>query len=143
MQVRASTANPRRGIRAWKTLAPIIVLAGAASACGVLPRPTVDGIPVGGRAGCDAGACNREIAFARSWLDAKAPGHAPVRQVEIRLPDYRTPNGDQILLTRSSGRTVVAVLRLEDGSTRAVLMGCGVGVHPDECGVFDPPADAA
>jgi hypothetical protein len=120
----------------------MVVLAAAAAGCGVLPRPTVDGIPIGERADCDAGRCDRESAFARSWLDARAPGHAPVRQVDIRLPDYRTANGDRILLTRSSGRTVVAVLRLEDGSTRAVLMGCGIGVHPEECGVFDPPADA-
>ena len=124
----------RRACLALTALAALVV------ACGSAPR--VDGIPIGEPVGCGGGTCDAEIAFARSWLDGAAPGHAPVRQVEIHAADYRNANGEQILLARSGGPTVAAVLRLEDGTIRAVLVGCGIGIDPDRCAVIDPPADA-
>jgi hypothetical protein len=114
--------------------------AAVVAACGSAPK--VDGVPIGERVDCGGRACDAEIAFARSWLDAAAPGHAPVLQVEIHAADYRNANGEQILLARSGGPTVAAVLRLEDGTIRAVLVGCGIGIDPDTCMVIDPPADA-
>jgi hypothetical protein len=120
----------------------VALVALVAGCSGLFAPPRVDGIPIGSTAPCSYGNCDRETAFARAWLDTKAPGHAAVRAVEIHLPDYRAANGDHLLLTRSGGRTVVAVLRLEDGSIRAVLIGCGVGVEPDRCGVMKPPAEA-
>ena len=96
--------------------------------------PRVDGLPIGEPAACtEHDDCAREIAFARRWLDSATPGHAPIRSVEIHVPDY------PLQQARSGGRTVVAVLRLEDGSTRALLLGCGVGIDPEPCGVMAPP----
>jgi hypothetical protein len=134
---------PRRSRRAealqrWLVLAALTALV---VACGAAPK--VDGIPIGERVDCGGGSCDAEIAFARSWLDAAAPGHAPVRQVEIHAADYRNANGEHILLARTGGPTVAAVLRLEDGTIRAVLIGCGIGIDPETCMVIDPPADAS
>jgi hypothetical protein len=124
-------------IRGWLVLTALTALV---AACGSAPR--VDGIPIGERVECGGRTCDAEIAFARSWLDAAAPGHAPVRQIEIHAADYRNANGEQILLARGGGPTVAAVLRLEDGTIRAVLVGCGIGINPDACAVIDPPDDA-
>ena len=109
-------------------------------ACGGA-RPRVDGIPIGALVDC-GGTCDAEIAFARTWLDGAAPGHSPIRSVEIHAADYRNANGEHVLLARSGGPTVAAVLRLEDGTIRAVLVGCGIGIDPDACAVIEPPADA-
>jgi hypothetical protein len=111
--------------------------------CGQVFGPArVDGLPIGDKAPCGAGECDREIAFARGWLDAASPGHAPIRSVSVHLPDFRDDAGNHILMARSGGRTVVAVLRLEDGSIRAVLLGCGLGIEPDRCGLVDAPRGA-
>ena len=136
----ALTARQSRRARVVRGSLVLTALTALVVACGSAPR--VDGIPIGERVDCGGGTCDAEIAFARSWLDAAAPGHAPVRQVEIHAADYRNANGEQILLARSGGPTVAAVLRLEDGTIRAVLVGCGIGIDPDACAVIDPPADS-
>jgi hypothetical protein len=41
--------------------------------------------------------------------------------------------GRHILLTRSGGGTWIAVVAWVDGTRRAVLVGCGVGVDPNRC----------
>jgi hypothetical protein len=42
-------------------------------------------------------------------------------------------------VTRSAGRDLVVVMRLEDDSSRAVLVGCGIGIDPDPCFAWLPP----
>jgi hypothetical protein len=90
----------------------------------------IDGYPIGEMAPCADADCSREIATAVRWLDRVAPDHPEIDHVELHLPDYRSPTGSRYLMTRSGGRTVVAVLAFADGSRRAVQVGCGIGVSP-------------
>ena len=75
---------------------------------------------------------------AATTLAAKKAGS----QFDPAMTSLLCANGEQILLARSGGPTVAAVLRLEDGTIRAVLVGCGIGIDPDACAVIDPPADS-
>ena len=58
---------------------------------------------------------------------------------ELGLPDAVTFHGAidaagrHILLTRSGGGTWIAVVAWADGTRRAVIVGCGVGVDPNRC----------
>ncbi len=123
-----------RGIAAFGLLALGII------ACqeGIPPQTFIDGLPVGDRAtwGVREGDRFSEVALAE--LDSREPNHAPVVAIEPYVPDYRTADGQRLLLTRSGGYDLVIVLRLEDGSVRAVYVGCGAGVEPDRCFVGPP-----
>ncbi|HEX5823139.1 MAG TPA: hypothetical protein VFY18_01650, partial [Candidatus Limnocylindrales bacterium] len=118
-------------------LAPLAVLL-AVALVAWLPliqwgTPTVlDGYPLGTRAAC-ADSCPRFTAAAVAWLDSAVPGHAPVDQIELFVPDYRDSAGNRILMNRSGGTDYVAVIHLADRSVRAIQVGCGVGVDPDRC----------
>jgi hypothetical protein len=95
--------------------------------------PTVvDGYPLGTRARCADG-CPRFIAAARAWLDSAVTGHAAIDRIELFVPDYRDAEGNTIVMARSGGTDYIAVIHLADGTTRAVQVGCGVGIDPDRC----------
>jgi hypothetical protein len=49
------------------------------------------------------------------------------------VPDFRTPQGDHILVTRSGGKNLVVAFRLVDASAAVFYVGCGVGVDPGRC----------
>jgi hypothetical protein len=120
----------------WR-LAPIAILV-AIALVAWLPLihwgapPVVDGYPLGVRAGCADG-CPRFNAAASAWLDSAVPGHAAIDRIELFVPDYRDSEGNRILMNRSGGTDFIAVIHLADGSTRAIQVGCGVGIDPDRC----------
>lgn len=58
--------------------------------------------------------------------------------IEAYVPDYRTADGQRLLMTRSGGSDLIIVMRLEDGSVRAAYVACGAGVEPDLC-FLGPP----
>ena len=118
-------------------VAPVaIVVAVALVAWGPLIRwgtPTVvDGYPLGTRVDCADG-CPRFIAAASAWLDTAVAGHAAIDHIELFVPDYRDPQGNTIVMTRSGGTDFIAVIHLADGSVRAIQVGCGVGIDPERC----------
>jgi hypothetical protein len=120
-----------------RRLAPLVILLAIGFVAWLplirLGTPTVvDGYPLGSRAACDDG-CPRFNAAATAWLDTAIPGHAAIDRIELFVPDYRDSEGNTILMTRSGGADVIAVLHLADGSTRAIQVGCGVGIDPDRC----------
>ncbi len=116
------------------------VLALGIIAChaGFPPQTFIDGLPVGDAVACGVENCARFSDFALADLDSSEPDHAPVVAIEAYTPDYRTADGQRLLLARSGGYDLIIVLRLEDGSVRAAHVGCGVGVEPDRC-FLGPP----
>jgi len=120
-----------------RRLAPLAILLGIALVAWLplIHRATptfVDGYPLGAGANC-AESCPRFMAAASAWLDTAAPGHAAIDRIELFVPDYRYAEVNQILVTRSGGTDYIAVIHLGDGSTRAIQVGCGVGVDPERC----------
>lgn len=117
--------RPRRTRRPWINL----ILAVAATPSLVGCTTVVDGQQVGQRADAD----ERFVKFAVDTLDDTEPGHAEIVAVEAYEP--HPPRGP-----RSGGRDLVIVLRIADGSVRALYVGCGVGVEVDRC--FLGPQDS-
>ena len=119
-----------------RLLAASVLVLAAIVACSSEPgagAPVVDGYPLGDIATCEGG-CQRFVDAASEWLDLALPGHALVVAAEVRRL------GVDILFTRSgSNGDFVVVLRLDDGSTRAIFVMCGVGIDPDRCSTM--PAD--
>ena len=112
-----------RLVKAPRTLRVLGVIAGlAVFALIVTNRPVVvDGTTF---------ACDRYVATATDWLDHAAPAQRSITSAELwTLKD--------VVMVRSGGRDFVVVLRLADGTARAVVVGCGVGVDPDTCFVND------
>ena len=102
--------------------------------------PTVvDGYPLGEPANC-AERCPRFRDAASAWLDTTVPGHARVDKIDLFVTNYRDADGSLILMTRSGGTDYIAVIRLADGSVRAIHVGCGVGIDPDRCFTIPPGA---
>jgi len=121
-----------RLVKAPRTLRVLGVIAGlAVFALIVTNRPVVvDGYQLGSRADCTTFACDRYVATATDWLDHAAPAQRSITSAELwTLKD--------VVMVRSGGRDFVVVLRLADGTARAVVVGCGVGVDPDTCFVND------
>ena len=95
-------------------------------------RTYVDGYPVGDRMcgdGVDEGwLCRGLVGYARSSLDGSAPAHAPIVSLAVFRPDFRTPDGGQILHTRgTAGGEGVVVIRMGDDSVRAFYVSCIAG----------------
>ncbi len=144
-------AHVSRLIASVRGVVALGVLALGVVACqaGIPPQTFIDGLPVGDRAtwgvrdgdratwGVRDGDRFSEVALAD--LDSSEPDHPPVVAIEAYTPDYRTADGQRLLLVRSGGNDLIVVLRLEDGSVRAVYVGCGAGVEPDRC-FLGPPA---
>jgi hypothetical protein len=133
-----------RTIDLVRVLAGLGVLALGVVACqgippGVPPQTFIEGLPVGESVACGDEDCRRFSDFALADLDMREPDHAPVVAIEVYVPDYRTADGQRLLLTRSGGSDLIVVLRLEDGSVRAAYVGCGAGVEPDHC-FLGPPS---
>jgi hypothetical protein len=102
------------------------------------PGPVlINGYPVGEPARCDDG-CARLREFATSWLDRSEPDHPPLDRIDVHVPDYRSKNGDRILLTGSGGASYIAVFVFENGSLSAVRVACGIGPDPWPC-LASPP----
>ena len=115
----------------WSTAAAIaLVIAGG---CG--GQTLIGGLPVGDPVPNDA----QFVDFAIATLDDEHPGHAPVSQVAMYRPDFRTPDGSQILWNRSGdmGDYVVA-LQLSDSSVHAYFVMCGAGLDTKRC-FLGPP----
>ena len=89
----------------------------------------IDGYPVGDRLDGD----RRFVDFATEEFDRSSPGHPAVASVEMYVPDFRTPGGDHILVTRSGGTSLVVAFRLVDATVVAFYVGCGVGVDQELC----------
>jgi hypothetical protein len=117
----------------------VLVLGIVACQAGVPPQTFIDGLPVGESVACGDEDCGRFSDFALADLDTREPDHAPVVAIEAYVPDYRTADGQRLLLTRSGGSDLIIVLRLEDGSVQAAYVGCGAGVEPDRCFLGPPP----
>lgn len=124
-----------RGIAAFGVLALGIIACQSG-----LPAPTfVDGWPIGETVACGVRDCGPFFDFAVADLDTSEPDHAPIVAIEAYVPDFRTWDGQRLLLTRSGGSDLIIVLRLEDGSVRAAFVGCGVGVEPFRCFMGERP----
>jgi hypothetical protein len=131
-----------RLIASVRGIAALGVLALGVIACqaGIPPQSFIDGLPVGDAvAWDDVYEGYRFSDFALADLDSSEPNHAPVGAIEAYVPDYRMADGQRLLLTRSGGNDLIIVMRLEDGSVRAIHVGCGAGVEPDRCFVGGPP----
>jgi hypothetical protein len=92
----------------------------------------IDGYPIGAAASCADG-CPLFVNAARAWLDTATPVHAAVDRIDLFQPDYRDSQGHLLLTTRSGGRDYIAVIHLADGAVRAIEVGCGVGIEPEQC----------
>jgi hypothetical protein len=115
-----------------------LILAFVASACSnATPPMEVGGFPVGERVDGD----RRFVDFATEEFDRSSPGHPAVATVEMYVPDFRTPGGDHILVTRSGGTNLVVAFRLVDATVAAFYIGCGAGVDQDYCFVAERPND--
>jgi hypothetical protein len=114
-----------------------VLLAALLGACSLLDRPPeiLDGLSVGGDAGCGAcdqpseavgcGACESIAELARRHVDEES--HGPIAAMSFHREGwYPGPNGEKILSTRSGTRFVV-VVTFVDGSRHAVAVYCGVG----------------
>jgi hypothetical protein len=133
-------ADVSRLIASVRGIAALGVLALGVGACQASfpSQRFIDGLPIGEPAACSVEECRRFFDFALVELDSREPNHAPVVAIEAYVPDYRTADGQRLLLTRSGGYDLIVVLRLEDGSAQAVYVGCGAGVEPDLCFVGPP-----
>jgi hypothetical protein len=116
-------------IRAAALPAVAIALTATAAAC-ASPNE-IEGYRLGQPAQC-APICGQFTDYASAWLDGESPGHAPVGSADVWTLDH-------IAFVRSGSRgDYVVVFRLEDGSVRAIFVGCGMGIDPDRC--FTLPA---
>lgn len=91
--------------------------------------------PLGEPADCGGGRCTQFIEFATASV-----GFANVVSAQVFHPDFRGPNGEHVLMTRSGGENLVVVLTLDGGATVSFYVGCGVGINPDICFIAEPPA---
>lgn len=128
--VTSRSGSVKRWTRIWlaSALAALAIV-------GCAGQRFIDGIPVG-----DVVPNNPQfIEFAIATLAAEDPGHADVSGVAMYQPDYRMPDGSQILWTRSGdmGNYVVA-LHLTDGRVRAFFVMCGAGLDTKRC-FLGPP----
>jgi hypothetical protein len=130
-----------RLIRASRSLAGLV--AALLLVCACQGQTLIDGYPVRERM-CedpeqlhpdgDGWFCGPMAAFAEARLDEIAPGHVEVVSVEHYQHDYRMANGDRPFLYRSGGSPeIVVVLRLADGTVRAVFVTCGGGPSREPC----------
>jgi hypothetical protein len=115
------------------------VIAILLGACGLLDRPPeiLDGLSVGGDAGCGAcdqpntaagcGACESLAVLARRHVLEAGHSEAEIASMSFHHEGwYPGPSGEKILSTRSGTRFVV-VVTFVDGSRHAVAVYCGVG----------------
>lgn len=122
-----------------------LVLAAAAVAwdiATVVSRPSViDGIPLGDRVACDDRACLQFVDFATGWLDEREPTHPAIREIAVHRTNYRDAQGNVLLTIRSGGGDRIVALHLVDGTSRAVHVGCGIGIATDLCFASSGPPD--
>jgi hypothetical protein len=96
-----------------------------AGGCAPAADPVIDSWPVGEPLDCpDAGRCAELVRVGLEGFDERDPGHAPVVATELhREGGFVDPSGRRILTTRSGGCCQVLLMRLADGSTRAIGVG--------------------
>jgi hypothetical protein len=129
-----------------RRLMPVAVASGLAVAAwlGVFRFSThtvIDGYPIGRATSC-GDECQRLTDAAAAWLDTAAPGHAKVDRIDLFEPDYRDASGHLLLTSGSGGPTSIAVFYLANGTVRAIEVGCGVGIEPDQCFTKQPMTPA-
>jgi hypothetical protein len=142
-------ARRRGGPSSLLALVLLVFMVGACDVVGqVLPVSTgtvIDGFAVGpvrlgGCTGTGERNCGHWEEMARTELDGLEPEHAPVSGAELHDYDYNNtdvfPDGMPIV---GSGPFMIALLRLEDGTVRALGIDCGVS----GCGATDDPAFGA
>ena len=116
-----------------------VLLAALLGACSLLdpPHEILDGLSVGGDAGCGAcdqpstatncGACESLAVLARRHVAEAGRSEAEIASMSFHHEGwYPGPSGEKLLSTRSGTRFVV-VVTFVDGSRHAVAVYCGVG----------------
>ena len=107
----------------------VLVLLGALVAGSCAPAaadPIIDTWPVGEAVDCaQTPSCDELTRVGLVGLNERDPGHAPVAEARLhREGAFLDPtSGDTILVVRSGGCCQVLVVRLMDGSTRAIGVG--------------------
>lgn len=97
-----------------------------AGGCAPAPDPVIDTWRVGGLLECpDADRCAELVRVGLQGLDERDPGHAHVVATELHIEGalMDPSTGGRILMTRSGGCCQVLLMRLADGSTRAIGVG--------------------
>lgn len=115
----------------------VLVLLGALLAGSCAPAaadPIIDTWPVGEAVDCaQPPSCDELTRVGLAGLTTRDPGHAPVLEARLhREGAFVDPTtGETILTVRSGGCCHVLVVRLTDGSTRAIGVGfVGVSDRP-------------
>ncbi len=106
----------------------VVVLLGGlvAGSCAPAADPIIDTWPVGEAVDCaETPSCDELTRVGLAGLNERDPGHAPVVAARLHTEGaFVDPTtGDTILVVRSGGCCQVLVVRLMDGSTRAIGVG--------------------
>ena len=109
----------------------LLTIAVAATGAACAAPNEIEGYLLGEPAHC-APICRQFTDYAATWLDDKAPGHSPIASADLWTLDHT------FYLRSGSRGDYIVVLHLENGTARAILVGCGVGIDPDRC--FTLPA---
>jgi hypothetical protein len=85
---------------------------------------------------CEAtGDCARLVSTIDGWLCRHANERGPAASVTFHVPGTADGTGR---ITRSGGRTWIAVVTFIDGSQIPIMVGCGAGIMEDYCSSGDP-----
>ncbi|HET7026380.1 MAG TPA: hypothetical protein VFI28_01675 [Candidatus Limnocylindrales bacterium] len=89
--------------------------------------PIIDGWPIGPVLSCDNDTvrCDELVPAGLAGFDQRDPGHAPVASSELHAEGLFSDalTGERFLLNRSGGNPSVLVMKLSNGSTRAIGVG--------------------
>ena len=89
--------------------------------------PIIDSWPIGPARGCDldAARCDARVLAGLAGLDGRDPGHGAVDSWELHVEGAFSDalSGQRRLVNRSGGCCQVLVMKLTDGSTRAIGVG--------------------
>jgi hypothetical protein len=116
--------------RSLVRLAGVALLAGLLGGCAPAITPLVaDGWEIGDPVDCTSNPeCDAFVSAATIGLDRRDPQHARIASVHLHL---QGKPGSPVLQVCSGGCSVVAVLRLADGSIRAIGVGTpGIMTEP-------------
>lgn len=114
----------------------VLLIAFAVAACGLGQPTIIDGLSVGGAAGCgscneppsspNCGACESIAVLANRGIEQNWPGHPPIASLSFHREGPSVgPNGE--FLSVRSGSQTVALVVFADGTRHALAVYCGVG----------------
>jgi hypothetical protein len=81
--------------------------------------------------------CDDYLAEVAGFMREQESGRGPASSVTLH--GIVTADGDDAIITRSGGGTLIAVATFADGSRVAVVVGCGVGVAVERCASSNGP----